>query len=275
MSRKKKHKLNMLAFWTLIIVLILLVGGPKNPSDIFALVMIILAILLLVFSLLLLLPFWHEYTKLKRVDAITDSHMEALIRQQRMLIRTDAYGKPVTDKWVKELGYFVSAVIMPELTERQRKSLDKSETRNRVWQRVNNAVSQTLSNTALPISTPAEFEMYCAETLQRHGWTVERTPMAGDQGVDVIAQKCGMRIALQCKLYSNPVGNKAVQEIAAGRIHQQAHYGAVVTNSRYTSAAQELANTTGIWLLHFSDLPRLEAIAQERALEPGFLPFTS
>lgn len=81
-----------------------------------------------------------------------------------------------------------------------------------------------------------------------------------DQGVDVIAEKNGLRVAIQCKLYSKPVGNKAVQEIAAGKVHQQAHYGAVVTNGSFTISAKELAATNGIRLLHYTDLPQLESI---------------
>ena len=76
----------------------------------------------------------------------------------------------------------------------------------------------------------------------------------------MIAQKDDIRVVLQCKLYSAPVGNKAVQEIVAGKAHEQAHHGDVVTNNRYTSAAEELASTNGVLLLHYSDLVKLEAL---------------
>jgi HJR/Mrr/RecB family endonuclease len=82
--------------------------------------------------------------------------------------------------------------------------------------------------------------------------------MGRDQGVDGIADKNGLRIVQQCKLYSNPVGNKAVQELAAGRVHQQAHHRAVVRNNAYTTAAKQLAATNGILLSHHTDLPQLE-----------------
>jgi restriction system protein len=79
-----------------------------------------------------------------------------------------------------------------------------------------------------------------------------------DQGVDVVAEKDGCRVVLQCKLYARPVGNKAVQETAAGRAYEQADYGAVVTNHKYTLAAEQLAATNGVLLLHYRDLPDLE-----------------
>lgn len=129
----------------------------------------------------------------------------------------------------------------------------------RIEQRVVNAALHGRMLASFPvISTPAEFEKFYAEALRVCGWQVWLTPICRDQGVDVIAEKGGVRVVLQCKLYSNPVGNKAVQEIAAGRAHQQAHFGAVVTNNSYTASAKELATTNGICLLHHTDLPWLE-----------------
>ncbi len=65
--------------------------------------------------------------------------------------------------------------------------------------------------------TANEFETYCAEELGRAGWNARVTMRSRDQGVDVVAEKLGVRVVLQCKLYSRPVGNKAVQEAAADR----------------------------------------------------------
>lgn len=46
--------------------------------------------------------------------------------------------------------------------------------------------------------TPAAFEIFCAETLRTYGWEVLVTPLCRDQGVDVIAQKNGVRVVLCC-----------------------------------------------------------------------------
>ena len=80
----------------------------------------------------------------------------------------------------------------------------------------------------------------------------------------MIAERAGKRVVLQCKLYSGPVGNGAVQEIAAGRAHERADFGAVVTNSRYTAPAEQLAATNSILLLHYRDLLRLEEMLPTR-----------
>ncbi len=79
-----------------------------------------------------------------------------------------------------------------------------------------------------------------------------------DQGVDIIAEKNRIRVVLQCKLYSRPVSNKSVQEAAAAKMHERAHYAAVVTNNRYTTSSEQLAATNGVLLLHYRDLAQLE-----------------
>ena len=61
-------------------------------------------------------------------------------------------------------------------------------------------------------------------------------------------------VFLQCKKYSNPVGNKAVQEANAGKGFEGAEVAAVVTNNTYTPSARQLASAIGVYLLHYSEL---------------------
>ncbi len=63
------------------------------------------------------------------------------------------------------------------------------------------------------------------------------------------------KAVFQVKKYSNPVGNKAVQEIVAGKQFEKADIAAVVTNNTYTASAKQIANSTGVYLLHYSELP--------------------
>ena len=48
-------------------------------------------------------------------------------------------------------------------------------------------------------------------------WETFVTPQSGDQGADLIIEKYGLKFVVQCKFYSNPVGNKAVQEVIAAK----------------------------------------------------------
>lgn len=214
-------------------------------------------------GLMFAVPIWRRNRVLERVDAITNEKIDALVRQRTILIRNDPYGKPILDKWYSEVGKFITHHVRPALSPSQQSIVDKQWTAilQRILQRVEDAAKQRpVLSTLLLNMTPAGFEAFCSETLRAYGWQVWLTPLSRDQGVNIIADKNGVRVALQCKLYSNPVGNKAVQEIVAGRAHQQAHYGAVVTNGTYTASARELAATNGVWLLHHTDLPQLEQI---------------
>jgi restriction system protein len=106
--------------------------------------------------------------------------------------------------------------------------------------------------------TPHEFEQYCAAVLREQNWEARVTQASRDQGVDIIAQKRSMRIVLQCKKYAKPVGNHAVQEIAAAIAHEDAQRGIVVTTSSFTSAAKKLADSNQVILLHHSQLGKID-----------------
>jgi restriction system protein len=108
--------------------------------------------------------------------------------------------------------------------------------------------------------SPEEFEHYCAAVLREMKWKARVTPASGDQGVDIVADKRGMRIVIQCKKYSKPVGNRAVQEVVAAIAHEGAQRGVVVTTSDYTRAAEKLATSNEVLLLHHSDLRRIDRL---------------
>lgn len=80
------------------------------------------------------------------------------------------------------------------------------------------------------------------------------TPASGDQGIDVIASYGNVKAVFQCKKYAQPVGNGAVQEIVAGKQFERADIAAVVSNATFTTSAKQLASTTGVHLLHYSEL---------------------
>ena len=58
-------------------------------------------------------------------------------------------------------------------------------------------------------------------------------------------------------MYSQPVGNKAVQEVLAGKAFESADLAFVVSNTEFTPAAWTLAEATGVYLVHYSQLADL------------------
>lgn len=94
-----------------------------------------------------------------------------------------------------------------------------------------------------------QFEHFIASMLQRLGYgSVDLTCGSHDQGVDVLAEREGVRFAIQCKNYDSNLGNSAVQEVVAGREYYRCHVGVVVTNSYFTRSAVELAAANRVLL---------------------------
>ncbi len=104
------------------------------------------------------------------------------------------------------------------------------------------------------ITDPYDYEAGVAKELESLGWTARATSGSGDQGVDVIATKQGIKLVIQCKLYSQPVGNSAVQEIHAAKGFERADIAAVVTNTSFTKSAKQLATALNVHLLHHDQL---------------------
>lgn len=101
------------------------------------------------------------------------------------------------------------------------------------------------------------FEQFVEEVFNCLGYQTERTKASGDQGIDVIATKNGKRWGIQCKGYTDNVGNGAVQEAHTGRTIYNCDQCMVVTNSGFTRAAQEAAHHTGCVLVAGTDIPEL------------------
>jgi len=102
-----------------------------------------------------------------------------------------------------------------------------------------------------------DFEHYVAAVLRGVGYTVEVTKASGDFGVDLIATKDGVRTAVQCKRQARAVNGSAVQQVVAGAAVHDCTATMVVTNHRYTPAAEHLAEVHGCLLVDRVRLARL------------------
>jgi HJR/Mrr/RecB family endonuclease len=103
-------------------------------------------------------------------------------------------------------------------------------------------------------NSPLDFEKWCADTLIERGWAAKLTRGSGDQGIDIIAEKDGRTLVVQCKKWQNACGNKAVQEIIAGREYIGADMAMVVATGGFTTSAKQLAHKTEVILLSQHDL---------------------
>lgn len=106
--------------------------------------------------------------------------------------------------------------------------------------------------------TGIDFENYCIAILQRIGYAnIHGTAASGDQGVDIVAEKDGIKYAIQCKRYTSKLDNTPVQEIFAGKQYYGCDVAVVLTNNYFTDGAQDLASRTGVRLWDRTELNRM------------------
>lgn len=104
--------------------------------------------------------------------------------------------------------------------------------------------------------TGVQFETYVAERLRARGWMVWTTAITGDYGVDLIAERDGGRVAVQCKRLGKPVGVAAVQQVVSGQALHKCASTMVVSNREFTAQAKKLARTHHCVLVGRSGLMR-------------------
>jgi restriction system protein len=210
----------------------------------------------------------HVATARGKIANLVETHLETLARRRLTLVKTDPYGLVDEGPWRKEYRYFIDKLVMPHLSAAERGAI--AFRREALFDEL---IAAPVSRRAQELETslamakdlsPAEFEHWCSMALHAAGWKARATGTSGDQGADVIAEKDGVTIVLQCKLHRSAVGNKAVQEAFSARKHYGATAAAVVSNAGFTRSAEALSKTTGVLLCHYSDLSRLDAL-----LAPG------
>ncbi|MHB2210552.1 restriction endonuclease [Methylobacterium sp. CM6257] len=192
-----------------------------------------------------------------RVRRIARAHGETLALRRRQESFCDAYGNWIEDGWLREREYFLDRTVLPQIGPRYA-DLTLSER-----ERMLAIVEAEAAAVALPEEEDApedglDYERFCADRLARAGWRAHRTPASGDQGADIVAVRDGLRLVVQCKRLTKPVGNAAVQEAAAALRYWAGDRAAVVSNAGFTPAARRLAAATGVLLLHHDALDAID-----------------
>ena len=102
--------------------------------------------------------------------------------------------------------------------------------------------------------TGVEFENYLMRILNQCGCVVSGTPKTGDKGADIVARLSSRTIVIQAKRSKAPVGNGAVQEVVAALAYYRGTEAWVISNSTFTGAARELAQSNRVRLVGGADL---------------------
>jgi hypothetical protein len=119
-----------------------------------------------------------------------------------------------------------------------------------LWQTPTTPTTMELSRRfeSVRLMDGARFEVFVADLFGAMGHRVELYGGTGDQGVDMVVNPQGERVAVQCKNHSRPVGNRPVQEVYAGARHHRCVEAWVVAPAGYTRGARDLAKSTGVSL---------------------------
>ena len=215
------------------------------------------------------LDLWRRLRRRRKVrtfvEAVTRRHLKTLSIKRRQMATDDGYGNLNLDAWRRHVDYFIGTVVEREARE-ARVPWPGLQPGTPAWSRlsarIDGAVARYLARPG-PAPAPSDglsgrdYELVCADILKRHGWAVSTTPATGDQGADLLAERAGRRVVLQCKFHGKPVGNKAVQEVFAALPFHGADMAVVVSNAAFTRSAQQLARTNGVLLTHHDRLPEL------------------
>lgn len=194
--------------------------------------------------------------KKKVMGEMVQSHKAALTRRRYQLTTTGHYGETNSAKWDAEKAHFINAVIKPKTGDLTPNMVSKIN----LWIDEMTSERPESSTAYRRDMNGVEYEYYVADELRALGWAARVTVASGDQGVDVIAEKQAVKLILQCKHYSNNVGNDAVQQAIAGKTYEDANFAAVVSNAEFTSSAKQLASKGGVFLLHHSQLGEVDSL---------------
>lgn len=204
----------------------------------------------------------QEIQTLISAETVIREHARTLRRKRTQLLLRDDYGMADDSKWREEIAYFVQRVVIPhvdnyEIDERYLRAIAEC---------VEKVAAEATPDPESPVDdasallTPVEFESFCADVLESQGWKTRLTKSSGDQGIDIIAERGGITMVVQCKKYSAPIGNGAVQEVHAGKGFARADVATVVSNMPFTPSARELANVLGVMLVHHSELMEFDRL---------------
>jgi hypothetical protein len=136
-----------------------------------------------------------------------------------------------------------------EHLEHLRRQFREASERYQRLQQIVESRKNRLLRTDWRVLTGIPFERFLADVFEELGYNVETTKASGDQGVDLVLVRDGVRIAVQAKGYVGSVGNEAVQQVYAGMRKYACTRCVAVTNSRFTTGARELATVNDCLLI--------------------------
>ncbi len=215
------------------------------------------------------------------VEPIIDQYLKVLLRKQNYLVTKDDYGDYQFDDWFKEIDSFYKNKVEEQLKEFQMTNLqtlsflldpkdDKSvylgaEDVESLAIRIRFLIDNLLDEKKALLEENDEeysenmdgiqYEEYIKSRFLKLGCNAYVTKASGDQGVDVVVETNGTRVAVQCKHYlSSKVGNDAVQQVYSAKNFFDCDIAAVISNTDFSKQAKQLSEKLSVHLLHHGDI---------------------
>ncbi|MGH7218195.1 MAG: restriction endonuclease [Candidatus Microsaccharimonas sp.] len=113
---------------------------------------------------------------------------------------------------------------------------------------------RALDIAAIDSMDPLLFEEYVAKLLRYRGYTSVALTAQYDLGVDIVAEKDGVRWGVQVKRYKNTVKAEAVRQVFTALVRYKCDRAMVVTNSDYSRPARILADDNNCVLVNRDQL---------------------
>lgn len=128
--------------------------------------------------------------------------------------------------------------------ERERIEREKLEREEMLARDKWNVYYESKTMDEIQLMSGLEFEKFIARLLALAGYDDVALTKYTDQGGDIVCKSpCGRRTVVQVKRWNKPLGNKVIQEVFGAVKYYDAKFGMIITNSRFTQKAQELADT--------------------------------
>jgi hypothetical protein len=153
----------------------------------------------------------------------------------------EQFRKQRAEKEEEQIRHTIRSITAREqlYKERERERAHQREQRARdLWERYHRLFDDGRHVSEM---SGAEFERFIGKLYTRLGYDVSLTQGGADQGVDLILSKDDHKIAVQAKRWTGVVGNKAVQEVIAGKLYYGCSHGWIVTSSVFSNSAVALA----------------------------------
>ena len=221
----------------------------------------------------------------KEVRKIINEKQNTIINAYRKLVKVGSFGQKNYDKFAQEFGEFLSSesknitklneltslnymlIVQDNKIRLYEANRDRYEDKhfgllNGVLRNPIDHIEKIIEQNDFDIKfdpnmDPFQYEIFCAEKFKENDWEAYATQGSSDQGVDVVATRGKEVLVAQCKKFSKPVGNKAVQEVVAGMKFYDANVGIVIAPNGFTNSAEKLAAANKIKLIHHSQIKDL------------------